>query len=142
MYNEQTKNLILGITMGKKKLTKKSAGNTIQKKFVCKYKFSKDYNPVYANGAFGGVSSRGEIVINFFNERPAIPYEVEHDILGNTLSNPTVTKPEFFDGTHVRFIENGVTLNLETAKTIRTWLDEKITQLEGITNATNSNKKE
>lgn len=35
-----------------------------------KYKFSDAYNPVYVNGAYGGVNPRGEIVINFYFERP------------------------------------------------------------------------
>lgn len=124
------------------KTTKKQAVKA-KRKIVFKYIFRDDYNPVYANGAHGGVSSRGEIVINFFNERPAMPYEVEHDVLvDNTLSGGVVTKPKNFDGTLVRFVENGITINLETAKAIRKWLDEKITQLEGIKNAANNRKKD
>lgn len=38
-----------------------------------KYIFADDYNPVYANGAVGGPGTRGEIAINFFVERPAVP---------------------------------------------------------------------
>lgn len=122
------------------KKTKKPIVKT-KKKIVYKYKFRKDYNPVYANGAYGGVSSKGEIVINFFNERQAIPYEAEHEIIGNQLSDQVITKPVGFNGTHhVRFIENGVTLNLETAKAIRSWLDKHIAQLEGINNVNRSKK--
>lgn len=122
------------------KKTIKTPVKKVKRKVIYKYKFREDYNPVYANGAYGGVSSKGEIVINFFNERPALPIEVEHEVIGKTLSEQTVLKPASFGNMHVRFVETGVTLNLETAKAIRDWLENHINQLEGIINA-NSIKK-
>jgi len=38
-----------------------------------KYIFEKDYNPLYVNGAQGGINPLGEIVIDFYLERNAIP---------------------------------------------------------------------
>ena len=34
--------------------------------FRFKYIFSHDNNPVYVNGAHGGVNPRGELVVNFY----------------------------------------------------------------------------
>lgn len=34
-----------------------------------KYIFDDSYNPVYVNGAHGGVTPRGELVVNFYLER-------------------------------------------------------------------------
>jgi hypothetical protein len=39
------------------------------------YKFPKDYNPIYVNGAYGGATPKKEIIINFFLERMPIPKE-------------------------------------------------------------------
>ncbi|MFC0297755.1 hypothetical protein [Geobacillus jurassicus] len=38
-----------------------------------KYLFPDDYNPVYVNGAHGGISPQGEIVVNFYFERRPLP---------------------------------------------------------------------
>ena len=43
---------------------------------VFKYIFNYAYNPVYVNGAHGGLSPRGELVMNFYLERPPLPEEI------------------------------------------------------------------
>ena len=42
-------------------------------KLKCKYIFKDDFNPVYVNGAQGGINMQGEIVVNFYLERNALP---------------------------------------------------------------------
>ena len=32
------------------------------------FKFSDDFNPQYVNGAFGGISTQNEIVMNFYRQ--------------------------------------------------------------------------
>lgn len=46
-----------------------------------KYKFPENFNPTYTNGVYGGIAPQGEIVMNFFFERPPLPY-VENFELG------------------------------------------------------------
>jgi hypothetical protein len=50
--------------------TRKEATNI---KFV--YGKPEDVRPVYVNGAYGGISPRGELIVNFFFERPDLPKE-------------------------------------------------------------------
>ncbi len=55
-----------------------------------KYVFSYNYNPVYVNGAHGGISPRGELVVNFYLERPPLPNSIAHEINQNgTIGNET-----------------------------------------------------
>lgn len=96
-----------------------------------KYVFSENYNPVYCNGAFGGVSTQGEIVVNFFMERMPIPNSVTNSINHDgTLGGIVVTDPENFNDTVIRYISTGIVLNLENAKSIHEWLGNQIQELE------------
>ena len=45
-----------------------------------KYIFTYDYSPVYVNGAHGGISPRGELVMNFYLERQPLPNAISHEI--------------------------------------------------------------
>lgn len=38
-----------------------------------KYIFRDHYNPVYANGAYGGITPSGEIVASFYFEKHPLP---------------------------------------------------------------------
>lgn len=98
---------------------------------VFKYRYRDDYNPVYVNGAQGGVNPQGEIVVNFYFERLAVPIDqtqllTEDGRLGNVVKN----KPEDLNHSFVRYIENGVVMNLQTAKSIHDWLGKQIAILE------------
>lgn len=107
-------------------------------KIKCKYIFPDDYNPQYVNGAQGGISIQGEIVINFYLERLALPNSQTFDVtpnglLGNeiqSLSDPKDLKESF-----IRYIQGGVVMNYQVAKEIHRWLGENLTKLEnGIEN--------
>jgi hypothetical protein len=96
-----------------------------------KYIFSDDYNPLYVNGAFGGVSSKKEIVVNFYLERIGIPNSQRHKLgpdgkLGDEIERTPATDHLLF----VRVVKNGVVLSLESAKVINKWLDQRIQELE------------
>lgn len=101
--------------------------------FEFKYKFPENYNPVYVNGAFGGVSSKGEIVVNFFLERHALPRSETHEIIQGKLSKDFKREPENQSSSAIRYVEPGIILSLDHAKSIHNWLGEKIEQLELIT---------
>jgi hypothetical protein len=107
---------------------------------IFKYKFKDDYNPVYANGAFGGVTPLGEITINFYCERHPIPYSTTHQVnedtsLGEIINN----NPEDHQNQFIRYIESGVILNLESAKRIYEWFGANIKLLEEKNNAAPGN---
>ena len=82
-------------------------------KISFKYIFKYDYNPVYVNGAHGGISPRGEIVANFYLERPPLPNEITHAINpdGSIGAEVIAVDPENLNSSIVRYVSNGVVLN-------------------------------
>jgi len=98
-----------------------------------KYVFAEDYNPVYVNGAHGGVSPRGELVMNFYLERMALPRSVTHEINPNgTIGNEVAAEPEGLKSSMVRFIDAGVVLNFQSAKELHLWLGERVKEMEAL----------
>lgn len=96
-----------------------------------KYVFPEDYNPVYCNGAYGGVSTHGEIVVNFFLERMPMPHSVTTPVNENgSLGGVESTDPSDLGETVIRYISTGVVLSESTAKSIYDWLGTQIQELE------------
>jgi hypothetical protein len=97
-----------------------------------KYIFKYDYNPVYVNGAHGGVSPRGEIVANFYLERQPLPNEITHAVNpdGSIGADAIAVDPENLNSTIVRYVSSGVVLNYQNAKSLHTWLGDRIDELE------------
>jgi hypothetical protein len=101
-----------------------------------KYVFADDYNPVYANGAHGGVSPRGELVMNFYLERMALPRSVTHEINPNgTIGSEVSAEPDDLKSSMVRFIAAGVVLNCQSAKELHLWLGERVKEMEALEQA-------
>ena len=94
-----------------------------------KYVFSDDYEPDYINGAFGGVIPSGELVINFFADRPSIPYEEQFSINddGTLGDGSEVTAPEEFKMR--RSVKSGVIMSRDTAEGIYWWLKGQLTEM-------------
>ena len=101
-----------------------------------KYIFDYGYNPVYVNGAHGGVSPRGELVMNFYLERMALPESITHEINPNgTIGKESAAEPDDLAHSMVRFIESGVVMNYQNAKELHLWLGERIKELEALEQA-------
>ncbi|MFW6118750.1 MAG: hypothetical protein ACOC7S_00280 [Planctomycetota bacterium] len=99
-------------------------------RFTFRYIFADDYNPVYVNGAYGGITPKKEIVAHFFLERHAVPRSVTHEVDDEGMIGAEVeTEPEVREML-VRFVPSGVVLSLDGAKQIRDWLDRQIDRLE------------
>lgn len=101
-----------------------------------KYLHNDDYNPVYVNGVYGGITAQDEIVANFFLERHPIPNDV-----GISISEQKEIQSDR-DYAAVRFITNGIILNLDAAKCIKQWLEEKINLLEDSLSENKTDKKD
>lgn len=101
-----------------------------------KYIFNYAYNPVYVNGAHGGVSPRGELVMNFYLERPPLPEEIKHEINANgTIGEVTTEEPRDLSSSMVRYVDNGVILNYESARNLYFWMGERLKEMESIEKA-------
>ncbi|GAB7025681.1 hypothetical protein [Geotalea toluenoxydans] len=101
-----------------------------------KYIFDDSYNPVYVNGAHGGVTPRGELVVNFYLERQPLPNSISHELAANgSIGRESAVEPADLPRSFVRFISSGVVLSHQTAKEIHFWLGEKLKEMEAIENA-------
>lgn len=106
---------------------KEDTTNTDVQEVVFKYLKSNFYRVIHANGAFGGLTARGEIHIGFYSERMEFP-----DSSKLTISPNGQVSPEQFEGVGnvVREVEVDVVVDLGTARQLRAWLDDKISVME------------
>jgi hypothetical protein len=104
--------------------------------FSFKYIFTYDYNPVYVNGAHGGVSPRGELVANFYLERQPLPNEITHAITGDgAIGDVTSLDPKDLNSSLVRYVPCGIVLNHANARNLHQWLGDKISEMEQLATA-------
>jgi ssDNA-specific exonuclease RecJ len=100
-------------------------------KIKSKYIFKDQYNPKYVNGAQGGISPQGEIIINFYLERNALPVSQTYQIeSGKVATKEIESEPSDLNNSFVRVVENGVIMNYQTAKEIYKWLGNHIEKME------------
>lgn len=96
-----------------------------------RYVFPENYNPTYCNGAFGGISTHGEIVANFFLERMPIPNSMTNQVNPDgSLGGIVAVDPNDYEETVIRYVSTGVVLSEDNAKAIYEWLGEQIQELE------------
>lgn len=96
-----------------------------------KYIYNYGYNPTYVNGAQGGFSPRGEIVVHFYLERHPLPEKITHEItMEGGIGRESAVEPEDLGQSMVRFIDTGVVMSYENARVFHGWLGEKLKELE------------
>jgi hypothetical protein len=123
-------------------MSKNKRPEEIPEKIIFKYVFSDDYNPLYVNGVYGGITPNREIVANFFFERHGLPFSQIMDVESDgKLGKEYERHPKEEYPYLVRVVENGVILNLENAKKIHKWLGDKIQELEGLNASITDNTK-
>ncbi len=95
------------------------------------YEYQEGYGPHYVNGALGGVSPRGEIIANFFLEKPVLPMMVANEITPNgSIGGEIAEEPADMRSNFVRAVSTGIILNYDNARNLHAWLGEKIKELE------------
>jgi len=100
------------------------------------YIFNYSYNPIYINGVQGGFSPRGELVMHFYQERAALPKELTHEITPEGGIGAIIdSDPKNLNGTMVRVVESGVTMNLQTAAQLHVWLGEQLAHVQAVMKA-------
>lgn len=101
-----------------------------------KYIFNYGYNPTYVNGAQGGFSPRGEMVINFYLERQPLPESISHEItLEGAIGPETEVEPKDLASSMVRFIDTGVVMSYDNARVFHAWMGEKLREMEELQKA-------
>lgn len=106
-------------------MTNDKTENTEEKKTIkFKYVIPKDLRDFYVNGLWGGITPRNEIHMQFYTERHPIPksktYEIKDDkTLGDTLETD-------LGGDVVRVIQASIIFDMDTAISIRDWLNTNI----------------
>ena len=91
-------------------------------KFI--HKFTDDYRIIPANGAWGGVSPRGDLLMHFFIEHAKVPQEeIQVAKEDGSLSPP---KKKIKEIEIVRTMQIGVNINIEQATHLANWILENV----------------
>lgn len=94
-----------------------------------KYIFEENYNPKYINGASGGISPNNEIIINFYLERPSLPYKISYSLEEDQLIEEE-REPKDNKSSFVRCMQNGIIFDYSTAKALQRFLNTTISEYE------------
>ena len=99
-----------------------------QKDVEFHYIKSNTFRVVHADGVWGGPTPRGYITMAFYSERAPIPKRLVHEITSEgTLGRETSRDAR---AGIVREVDVEVMMDLDLAKGLLRWLEEKVTVLE------------
>ncbi len=98
-------------------------------KIIVHNKVSPNYRSMHVDGAFGGITTRGYISLSFYAERNAIPKTTEFNVVENKLEKLRDTGG--LTGI-LREFEAGIYMDLNAAKELKKFLDDRITELENL----------
>ena len=95
------------------------------------YQKSPDYRTVHVDGAHGGVTPRGYVVMTLYNERNTIPRQIVREVKqgdNEKYLGPEEIK-ESLDGV-MRQLEMTVFMDINTAREFYQWFGQKVSDLE------------
>lgn len=99
-------------------------------KLRIEYIKSNFFRVVRADGAIGGTSPRLELFITFYNERFPIPKVLVFDATPDGAPAEEIRSERESKEGVIREAEIGITMDLPTAKSFATWINEKVVELE------------
>ncbi len=85
---------------------------------------------IQVDGGYGGITPRGLIHLDLFNERAPIPVVQKFRIDNEGNLSDEVIEDRISKQGLIREVEVGIVFNISTAKSIKKWLEDKISQLE------------
>lgn len=96
----------------------------IPKKVTFEYKISPNFIVYAATGAIGGLNAQGQIIINFFNERAAIPKTQTYDVneKGALIAPPIAEEKK---GSIIRDVYLAISLSPQTARGLAEFLSDQ-----------------
>ena len=98
-------------------------GNGKTRKITIKYIQATDYKIIAANGAYGGVTPKGDIMMNLFVEHATVPESVTHDVVEGKLGPQVATDKG--GSMFTRDLQIGVVMSADQAEQIAVWLHGK-----------------
>ena len=113
-----------------KKTAPRSSGSKPKPSLEFHFLKTQSYRTYHVDGAFGGVTPRGGLYVEFYIERLATPKLIVQEL----NSDGTLGEMVSSDGKKgiIREIECGIALDLGGAKALNEWLSNKITELESL----------
>jgi hypothetical protein len=90
------------------------------------YTYSLDHKIIYANGAFGGPTGKGDIRISFFIETPKVPNSETFILDDKGLGEKIDIKSESTYPIRTREFQISILLSIDNAETIAKWLTEQV----------------
>lgn len=102
--------------------------NSESSKLEFHYIKNNGFCTILGSGVFGGITPQGQLNINFFTERAAIPTKIVYAAtqIGDKLKLDEIER-DGKDGI-IREVQCGVLMDINVAISFRAWLDEKINQ--------------
>ena len=94
------------------------------------YMKSNLFRVIRVDGAHGGITPKGAIQMALFSERQAIPKQETYNV-ESTGKLGGITRKEARDAV-IREVEIEALMELDVAKALRSWLDDRITFIEGL----------
>lgn len=90
------------------------------------YTYSPDHRTIYANGAFGGPTGKGDIRISFFIETPKVPNSETYNLNDKGLGEKVDQKSDSIYPIRTREFQTSILLSIDSAETIAKWLTDQI----------------
>lgn len=92
---------------------------------------SNHFRVIKASGAVGGISPRGDFVINLFSERPPIPlhvvYRIENDKMGKEIEAERLSRESI-----IREVEVCAMMDLASAKSLANWINKTLQDFQSL----------
>jgi hypothetical protein len=93
---------------------------------------SNHFRVLHVDGAIGGIAPKLNIRMAVFNERSAIPQETVQRVSQEGRIGEEIVEKRIGRNAIVREVEADLVMDLATSKTIISWLQDKVDQLEAI----------
>jgi len=101
---------------------------------IIQFERSPNYRLVTADGAWGGPTPRGHILVNFFVDVPVSPLSVAHEITEEGQLGPEIERTPGFAETQPRVsreFEVGVLMSPDDAEGVARWLLDQVDLIRG-----------
>ena len=99
----------------------------LRKKVKFVFKKSEEYQIHYVNGAFGGITPRGDVLYHLFFEHRGLPIEEEM-----TIGEDKKLKPQEKDLADIEIIRDlkvGIIMSPEQAENLANWLLSRVDEI-------------